>query len=256
MRSPGGAARVARLTRHLAIRELSAMHRLTVLGWLWPLVRQLAQVGVLVFAFSVVLDLGIPDYGVFVFTGLLAWSWFSDGVSRSAWSVIRGAHLLRHPSFPAQILPLAAVSVPLVDVLIGLPVLLTAVAFTIGVPWEIVLLPALALVQLGLIAGIGLLVASASVYVRDLPQVTVVGLLMLFYMTPVFYPLSRVPEEYRTFLQANPLVGLIDAYRAVLIEGRVPDVSALVWPATAAVILLVIGAFTFRRLRPDFLDRL
>lgn len=232
------------------------MHRLTVLGWLWPLARQLAQVGVLVFAFSVVLDLGIPDYGVFVFTGLLAWSWFSDGVTRSAWSVIRDGHLLRHPTFPAQILPLTAVSVPLVDVLIGVPVLLTAVALTIGVPWEVVLLPLLALVQFGLIAGIGLLLASASVYVRDLPQVTAVGLLMLFYMTPVFYPLSRVPDDYRTLLQANPLVGIIDGYRAVLIEGRVPDISALVWPAVAAGLFLLIGTFSFRRLRPDFLDRL
>jgi lipopolysaccharide transport system permease protein len=232
------------------------MHRLTVLGWLWPLVRQLAQVGVLVFAFSVVLDLGIPDYGVFVFSGLLAWSWFSDGVSRASWSVIQGGYLLRHPKFPAHVLPFTAVSIPLIDVLIGLPVLLGIVAVTIDVPWEALLIPPLALIQFGLIAGLGLLVSSASVYVRDLPQLTTVGLLMLFYMTPVFYPLSRVPEEYRAFVQVNPLVGLIDGYRALLIDGEMPDWSALIWPTIAAVLLLAAGVLAFRRLRADFLDRL
>src|SRR5919202_293058 len=122
------ARHLADLVAHLVRRQLDSAHRLTVLGWLWPLVRQLAQLAVLVFLFSKVLDLGIADYPVFVFTGLIVWTWFQTAMLEATRSLQTGRHLVFSPHFPDVALPLVAVAAPLVDLLMALPVLLVLLA--------------------------------------------------------------------------------------------------------------------------------
>ena len=94
------------------------MHRFTLLGWAWPVVRQLAQLAVLVFVFSTILDLGIDNFPVFVFSGLIAWSWFAGGVQQATASLIANRHLVFQSRFPVAVLPIVAVAVPFIDVLL------------------------------------------------------------------------------------------------------------------------------------------
>src|SRR5205823_12604376 len=111
----------AELVAHLARRELAAMHRTTVLGLLWPLIRIGAQLAVLVLVFHTVLRLGIRDFPAFALCGLAAWTWFSTGVAGAAGSVVGHRDLVFQPRFPIAVIPLVALVVPLVDLLIALP---------------------------------------------------------------------------------------------------------------------------------------
>jgi lipopolysaccharide transport system permease protein len=242
---------------HLARREVSVSHRFTLLGWAWPLARTLAQLGVLVFVFSNVLDLGIRNFPVFVFSGLVAWSWFSSALSAGTSSLLTQRHLVFQPGFPAYVLPVVAVAVPLVDVLVALPVLLLMVAVSGGVPASAAFLPVLLAVQLLLSCGIAWLTAAATVHLRDVRNVVGVGLTLLFYVTPVFYDRqASVPERYHWLLQLNPLTTLIEGWRTVLLEGRLPPVGPFALLAAVSAGLALGSYALFRRVQPGLIDEL
>src|SRR3954469_6119285 len=191
------------LVLHLAKREVSSMHRFTLLGWAWPVVRQLAQLAVLVFVFSTILNLGIANFPVFVFSGLIAWSWFAGGVQQATASLIVNRHLVFQSRFPVAVLPIVAVAVPFIDVLLVLPVLVVMLIASGTLSWTVGLLLPLLLLQFVLMAGIAWLARAANVFLRDVENVIGVGLTLVFYCTPVFYSLTSVPERYQTLLRLN-----------------------------------------------------
>jgi lipopolysaccharide transport system permease protein len=124
------------LVAHLVLREVTVTHRWTVLGWTWPLARQLAQLGVLVLIFGHVVNLGIPGYPQFIFSGLIVWTWFSSGVGAAGSSLISYRHLVFQPRCPAVVIPVVAVVVRLVDLMIALPVLIESCrAVMLGTPF-------------------------------------------------------------------------------------------------------------------------
>lgn len=248
--------RLAQLTMHLALREVTARHRFTTLGWLWPLARQLAQFAVLLLIFTSVVDLDIEDYPAFLLTGLVAWGWFSSGVSDGTGSLIAHRHLLFRPRCPAAVLPVAAAAVALVDALIALPVLLAIVAINGDLAPSVLFLPVLAVIQLLLVCGLAWLASAASVYLRDVTQIVIVGLLLLFYLTPVFYETARVPDDYEWVIRLNPLTPLLEGYRDVLVEGHLPPAGPIAAVAAASIAAAVLGLVVFQRLRQGFVDEL
>jgi ABC-type polysaccharide/polyol phosphate export permease len=247
---------VADLVAHLAHRELRSAHRLTALGWLWPLVRQLAQLAVLVFVFGSVLDLGIEDYPAFVFCGLVAWSWFAAGVSAGTAAPITYRHLVHSPRFPTVALPLVAVAVPLLDALVALPVLGVMLAADGRLGPAALFVPGLLALEFALIAGIALFAAALNVFVRDVGNIVGVGLVLLFYVTPVFYGLKTVPERFHALLELNPMTPLVNAMRAALMDGAVPAADDLAKLALTAAVSLGAGLWAYGRLSPRFVDEL
>jgi lipopolysaccharide transport system permease protein len=253
---PLRARAVAALALHLTARQLKSSHHLTLLGWGWPVARQLAQLAVLVFVFDKVLDLDVDNYPVFVFVGLMAWTWFSGGMSGAATSVLSQRHLVMQPRLPSSVLPIVAVLVPLVDVLFALPVLVLMLAVSTGLDWGLLACPLLLVVQLALVAGLGWLVAGVSVFLRDVPNLVGVALMILFYLTPVFYDRELVPERFRWVFELNPLTTIIEAYRSLLLGTPGPGIGRLGVVAAASVLLLVLGQRVFARLAPRFADHL
>ena len=249
-------ARLRDLTLHLAKRELDVTHRMTVLGWAWPLVRQLALLGVLVFVFSNVVDLGIDNYATFVFTGLITWSWFATGISAGTSSLVGQRHLLFQGRFPSAVLPIVALTVPLLDVLLALPVLLVLVATSDGIPWTIVLLPLLIVLQFVLMAGLAWVTSAASVFFRDVPNLVGVALLLLFYLTPVFYGLRDLPERFERLLRLNPLTTIVEAYRAVLLGDPAPGAARVAAVVGVSLLVAVAGFVAFNRVEHRFVDYL
>jgi lipopolysaccharide transport system permease protein len=246
----------AALVVHLTVRQLKSSHHLTLLGWGWPVVRQLAQLAVLVFLFGHVLDFRIANYPVFVFVGLVAWNWFSGGVSGAATSVLTQRHLVMQPRLPSTVLPIAAVSVPLVDVLFALPVLVLMLALSTGLSWGLLACPLLLVLQFVLIAGLAWGVAGISVFFRDVPNLVGLALMILFYLTPVFYAGTRVPERFRWVLELNPLTTIIEAYRALLLDTPGPGAARLGAVAVTSVAVALLGYRLFARLAPRFADHL
>lgn len=237
-------------------RELASAHRNTLLGWAWPLVRQLAQLAVLVFLFSKVLKLNIQDYPVFIFTGLIAWTWFQAALTAASGSVVENTHFVSNAKFPTIALPFVAVAVPLFDVLMALPVLLVLLAAEDRLASAALVLPLLLLAQFAFTAGIALIVSASNVYLRDVQNVVAVGLLLLFYMTPVFYGLRNVPAQFHWVLRANPLTAFVNADRSALFDGRLPALIDVAIAAGATAVAVAVGLALFRRLRVGFIDEL
>ncbi len=246
---------IVELVLHLAKRQLDSQHRLSLLGWLWPLARQLTQLGVLVFVFSNVLDLGIENFALFVFSGLLLWSWFAAAVTAATTVLLSQRHLVQSPRFPAIALPLVAVAVPLADLLIGLPVLGALLIFEGELHLTAFLLPLLLVLEFAFLAGVALLVSVGNVYARDVQGIVSVGTLLLFYLTPVFYGLRVVPERFRLVLELNPLTHFIEGARALLIEGRLPDMASVAYLLVLSGGLFVGGIWLFRRAEAGMVDR-
>lgn len=248
--------RSSALALHLSRREAARANRWTLLGGLWPLARQLTQLAVLVFAFSVIFDIGVPNYPLFVFSGLVMWSWFVNGLNAASGSILTGRHLALQPSFPLPILPVVALGVPLIDVVVALPVLGGMLVLDGGLPATAPLLAPLLALQLLLMAGLAWIVAAVSVYLRDVPNIVAVTLGVVFFLTPVWYPLDRVPPEYSWILELNPMAMLLEAYRAVLLEARLPELQSLGILLGVGCALAVPGYLLFRHLSPGFFDEL
>lgn len=252
----GEARRISGLALHLARRELASRNRYTVLGWLWPLMRQLAQLGVLLFVFTRLVDLDIDDYAPFLFAGLVAWTWFSQGLSDATLSLLAHRHLVFRPRCPAAILPVVGVGVALVDALIALPVLLAMTIAAGHLGPSLLFLPVLAAIQLVLTCGIGWLASAASVWFRDVRHLVALALVLLFYMTPVFYSTDRVPEDYEWIVWLNPLTPLVEGYRDVLIDEKLPGAGPLLAVTAVSLAVAALGLYLFQRLRPRFADEL
>lgn len=248
--------RLRELVAHLAAREVASLHRFTLLGWTWPLVRQLAQLVVLVVAFSHVLHLGVPHYAPFVFSGLIAWNWFSSGVINGTSSLLDSRHLVFQPRFPVLALPLVAVTVPLIDLLLALPVLVVMLVVDTGVHWSLLFLPVLVAVQLTLMAGLAWFTAAATIYFRDIRHITTVAVTMLFYFTPVFYDLSRLPGRFHHLLRINPMTTIVDGYHSIVLSGRLPAAGWLAVVTLFSVAVAAAGLAFFVRVSPGFVDEL
>ena len=244
------------LVVHLARRQIDAQHRLTLLGWLWPLARQLAPRVVLVFLFSKVIDLGIRDFGMFVFSGLIVWTWFSNGLSDATRSLSSGRHLVFTPRFPDVALPLVAVAVPIVDLLLVLPILLGLLVADGRLETTALLLPLVLLALMVFLAGLGMAAAALNVHFRDMTNIVSVGLLVLFYLTPVFFGLRNVPERFEWVLELNPMTHFVVAARDVLFDGTLPDATSVLVMGLVAPVAAAAGYLLFRRLQPTFVDAL
>jgi lipopolysaccharide transport system permease protein len=247
------------VVRHLVKRELDSTHKLTVLGWAWPLLRQAFQLLILVFVFGYVINLHIPHFPVYVFSGLLSWTWFSTGVGGSSTCLLDDRHLLFQPRFPGGVIPMVAITVPLVDMLVALPLLLVMAAFELGLRWTTLLIPFLIVLQFVLMAGIAWFVSTATVFFRDVPNIVQVALQALFYMTPVFYRLHSIPTKYTRILDLNPMTTIVQGYRALLLGGHaehMPDLRRWLYVVVFAAVGCAIGWLFFRRNQTLLVDSL
>jgi ABC-type polysaccharide/polyol phosphate export permease len=244
------------LVGHLTRRELALGYQNTVLGWTWPLARQLLPLAVRVFAFSKVLNLGIANYPTFVFSGLIAWTWFATGTTSASRAILMNRQFAMRPGFPTAVLPIIAISVPMFDAVVALPLLLVLLAFEHNLSASVVLLPAAFAVQFAMMAGLAWLTASLSVVLRDIPNLVAVTILMGFYVTPVYFDVGRIPEQYQFLLRLNPATTLIEADRAILLGSPWPTAFACIVVTAGSVLIAIGGYLCFRRLSRSFADEL
>jgi lipopolysaccharide transport system permease protein len=238
-------------------RDLKVRYKRSVLGIAWSLVNPLAQLLVFVFVFGQVLSLDGPRYPAMVFSGVLAWSWFSASITQGAGAIVENRQLIRRPGFPSAILPVVAVTTNLIHFLLALPVLLVfSLIDGSHFGWSILLLPVVVGVEALLILGITYVVAMLQVTFRDTAHLTGLVLMMLMYVTPVFYDPSIVPAQYRAIYNLNPMVHIIGAFREIIVHGAVPSLAPLAAVGLAGLVLLGLGYGMFARARVGFVEEL
>lgn len=241
---------------HLVLRELKIRYRRSVLGVLWALAQPLTRLLVFTFLFTRVLPLGIDNYVAFLFVGLTAWLWFSEGVSTGAASAVERRELLLQPTLPRWAIPLIAVAGSTVNYAVSLVVMLVYLLLTTGLVVTTFALPLVWLLQLLWMVGIALLLCTFNVFVRDVTKFVEMALLVGFYVTGVFYDPSQVPEHLRWTLEYNPIAQLLEMQRHVLLEGVLPPAATVLWVGAGGLLITLVGAVVFTRLSPAFIDEL
>ena len=244
------------LVTHLVGREFRLRYRQALLGWAWAVGSPLARLVVLTYVFTRVLPLEVDNYAVFVFTGLIGWQWFSGGISSATTSAVDRKDLLFRPGVPRAAVPVIGVLTDGLDYLAALPVLTIFLILGDGVPLTALVLPLILMVQFLLTTGLGFVLCAANVYLRDINLFVGVATLLGWYVTPVFYPASTVPERFRILLQLNPMAHILEAQRMVVIEGRLPDFDSFSILTIVSGMTFVAGYLVYRRWSPLFVDEL
>lgn len=244
------------LIQSLVARELKARYRGSVLGFLWSFVNPLLLLLIYNFVFSTVMPgargEGLEPYALFLFCGLLPWTWFSASLLESSNVLVAGGNLIRKVLFPAEVLPIVTVFAGLMHYCLGLLVLAAFFVYYGHAPaWsDLPWLPVIVLVQLTLTLGLSLIIAALTVHFRDLRDLLANLMTLWFFGTPIIYPLSRAPASARWVLNLNPFTHLAVAYQEVLfVPGPFTAWRRLLAVGVLSVVVLVIGYFVFDRLR-------
>lgn len=250
----------------LVLRELRARYRGSFLGFLWSFLNPLLLMLVYVLVFAVYLRVPMENYSVFLFTGLLPWLWFSSSLGHAAGVIVGSGALVKRILFPAEILPLVSVLTNLVNLLLSLPLLFLFLwIFGVRPGPMLAFLPLLLGIQLLLTVGLALPLAALNVHLRDVEQILSNGLVLLFFLSPILYPVSTVPVTLRLFQGSlaiplrplyflNPVAGLVQGYQNVIFYGREPHWIHLGMVAVVAVVAFWGGYWVFDRLRDSLAE--
>lgn len=235
----------------LVATELKVKYRGSALGFLWSLLNPLALILIYSIAFQFILRIQIERFSVFLIAGILPWSFFAGAAMASTISLMVNASLLKKVQFPREILPAATVLFHLVQKLLALAVFLPSLLVLRGaVPWTLVLYPLILGLQAVFVIGVALGLSALTVVFRDLRHLTEVGLTMMFWLTPIVYSVSMVPDRIKTVLALNPMTPFVLAYQDIAYWGRPPGSGTVLTMVAWAVGALLIGWAIFRRRAP------
>ena len=248
--------RVETLLFALVYRDIAARYRRSMLGPLWAILQPL----ILMIVFSLlrgVLDIpseGMP-YILFSYAGLLPWTFFSKAISGCGASILSNASIVKKIALPREVFPLAAIVIAFFDFLMaGLVMAGMMIFYRVPVGWSLLWLPALCL-NAGLLAfAVGMALASMGTFRRDFIIATPFLLQVWLFATPVVYPLSSVPERWQSFYSLNPMVGIIEGFRAVLLKAETPSLGPLGWSVLMTLVVLALAWPFFRWVSRYFAD--
>lgn len=238
-------------------RIIRARYQQSVLGGLWAILQPAATVLVFTVIFTQFIPINTGDtvYILFSSVGMVPWTFFASSVSDMVTSLVDNMNLVTKVYFPREIFPLSALLARFVDFLIA-SAMVVILMLIFGADVNILgllFLPLILLVQMALALGLGLIGSAINVFYRDMRHVFALGLQLWMYASPVFYPVTEVPEEYQTLYFLNPMAGILTAYRNILLDGALPD-SKLLISAGAALVLLLFGYWFFKRVEFQFAD--
>jgi len=249
------------LLADFAWRELRARYKGSVLGFAWNFVNPLLQLVVFWVLFGVILRsrpvtaTGEQPYAIFLFVGLLPWTFFATSLQSGSSAILANASLVKKVRMPLQVLPAASVLSALANFLLSLVVLLAVLAvFGPRHPEGLVWLPLLIALQIVMNLGFAYLLSALAVFFRDVQHILGILLLAWYFLTPVLFPVSLLddrPEQLR-LLYLNPMTAPIVAYQRALLDGLPPQPDALTYSAAVAVGVLVLGFWYFDRAKDDF----
>lgn len=244
------------------VNDLRTRFARSKIGSLWVLLQPLAQALIFAIVLSSVLQARIPGvdnryaFAIYLLSGLLCWTVFAEILTRCITVFIDSASLLKKMQFPRITLPIIVAGTAFVSnmmlalvLLVLLPIL--GGSYSVNLVW----LPVLMLITVCLAMGVGVLLGTLNVFARDIGQVVNVAMQFVFWMTPIVYPISILPDTFKAIVNLNPVAPLAAAYQGIFLYGRGPD-HTLVYPAALSLVLLIMAIVVFRRASAEMVDAL
>ena len=248
------------LYRDFVVQDLGGRYAGSMGGLAWTVLVPLAQLAVYVFVFSTIMRVdvdrsavGTDRFVIYLLTGMIPWLAFAESLTRAPSLLVERASLITKVAFPVEILPLVGSSVPFLLNGVGFGILLVYLAFYgyADVVW--LSLPLVVVMQFLFTVGVVAIVSALGVFVRDIQQFIGIVVFTWFFLTPIVYPLSMVPEAFRGWLRLNPMFPFIDLYRSILLRNAVAPGSCVATSLLAVTVFLA-GGWLFLRFKPAFAD--
>lgn len=239
------------------IRDIKVRYKQSLLGVAWAVLQPLSTTVLFAVIFSRFVRVpteGIP-YPIFYYTALLPWTFSSASISSAVPSLVNNMNLVTKIYFPREILPISSIVASAADFAIASLVFIGMMVFyRIPVGPSIAFVPILFVIQALLTLGIVLFASALMVFYRDVRFVVPLGLQLWMYLTPIIYPLSQVPERFRHIYLLNPMAGLIDSYRRVVLKAESPDLTSLLTAALISLVVFILAYVYFKRAEVVFAD--
>jgi lipopolysaccharide transport system permease protein len=249
--------RYRELLYFLILRELKIRYRQAAIGAAWALIQPIMTVAIfsVVFGHFAKMPSGGVPYPIFAFTAVLPWMYFAEAVRRGSTGLVADSDLIRKIYFPRLLVPLAMVAAPLIDFAAGFVVLLVILAFyQVPITLYSLLLPLFLLVALSLSLSVALWLGPLSVRFRDVMHALPFAIQVWMYASPIAYPMAIVPERWRLLYSLNPMVGVIEGFRWVLLRDGHPDFRAIAISCVIISACLVGGLVYFKKMERSFAD--
>jgi len=243
----------------LALSELKGRHRQTMLGMIWALLQPVSLMLIFTVVFSIFVKVpiqGMP-YALFAYTGLISWLFVANSLSIGLPSIVGSMNLVTKASFPREVVPLSKLLTAGFDFLVG-GVILSVFLFMYGVPVSPALIVVPGILAIHVIFTAGLVLWGSAVYVlkRDLGSLLPLALQLWMFMSPVAYPVTLIPSEYKSLYLLNPMASIMESYRSALLLGRVPSLELVMPVLLISCTVLITGYAYFKSVELKFADRM
>ena len=242
-----------------AFREIRVRYKQSLLGAAWAVLQPLALMLMFTFVFFRIARIPTDQpYPIFSYTALLPWTLFATSISFGVNSLINNMNLVTKTYFPREVLPLGVIGAALFDFLIASSIfVLLMIYYKVPITIHFLWIPVFLVIQIFLMLGIILIGSALTVFYRDVRFIVPLGLQLWMYATPIIYPLKLVEDnlpQFRTLYALNPMVGIVESYRDVILEGVPPNFSDLGLAAAVSIILFIVAYIIFKRLEVLFND--
>ena len=238
------------LLRLLVTRDLTVRYKRSILGVWWTLLNPLLTTGIMWLVFGQLFKNRFSSnepYVLYLLAGVLMMTFFSQGMLSTGAAITNASGILSKVYVPAEVFSLSTAVAAGVNFVIGLvPLLIIQLTSGVGIPWTALLIPVPALAMLALVTGLGLIVASAAVYFYDILDITRVLVQLVYYLTPVFWPIS-IAGRFESWVKANPLFSYVDVFRDVAYRGALPPLWELAMSVGTALLFLALGVWVFSK---------
>jgi ABC-type polysaccharide/polyol phosphate export permease len=237
----------------LVSRSVKTRYKRSFLGVAWTMVNPLLTMAVLTLVFSGLFRFPAENYALYVLSGLLLWNFFAQSTTAAMGDLIWSGGLIGRVYFPKSVFPIAAVGTGLFNLLLALvPYLIIAFILGAKISISILFLPIPILIATLFTLGVAMVLSSMVVFFADILPMFEIILTAWLYLTPIIYPIELVPAPIQNLLRINPLFPILEAFRAPLYEGKLPDLSTLVYASSVAFVALLLGWWMFTRKSREF----
>jgi lipopolysaccharide transport system permease protein len=241
----------------LTRRQYELRYRQSAIGLLWAVAAPLGTLAVATLLFGKVLKVptGGAPYPLFALSALVPWGFFAGSLTFGVQSISNNAGLVTKFSFPRAVLPLSTVGTALVDLALS-SALFVVILYATGtsMPLTAVWVVPLLLLEVVLVTSVVLLVSALNIFARDVKLFVPIGVQLLLFVTPVMYSLASVPQELRRWFELNPMAGIVESFRSVLVYGKAPSATLLIPTIVGSLFLFLLATWYFKATEPRFAD--